>query len=230
MCSDSPTGTRGSLRPCWMKSGARIASMCVIGDASRRNSRSCVERAVLALAGGAPIGRGVLEERDEARDADALDAGGPAAPAGTRALQAPCSRRTSGRRRPRASRRSRGRATEPVVQRRRDRAPSRAAARCRRDARSACRSPSSRGRSAPRPRSPRETRYCVSGAKLGENHGRHCDSGPPWTVTTTGNGPSPSGSKRKTGTDSPSKLVEPVQLGLDERRPGRRRAGSSSGA
>ena len=40
MCSDSVTGTRGSLRPCWMKSGARIASMCVIGDASTRNSRS----------------------------------------------------------------------------------------------------------------------------------------------------------------------------------------------
>src|SRR5438105_852641 len=60
---------------------------------------------------------------------------------------------------------------------------------------------------------PRETRCCVSGANDGANHGSHCDSGPPCTVTTTGNGPAPSGSKRKTGTDSPSKLSNRCSVG-----------------
>src|SRR4051794_26888824 len=41
MCSDSLTGTRGSLRPCWMKSGARMSSTRLSGDARSRNSRSC---------------------------------------------------------------------------------------------------------------------------------------------------------------------------------------------
>src|SRR5262249_30325478 len=60
---------------------------------------------------------------------------------------------------------------------------------------------------------PRDTRCCVSGAKLGENHGCHCDSGPPCTVTTIGNGPSPGGSNRKTGIDSPSKLSKRCSVG-----------------
>ena len=33
---------------------------------------------------------------------------------------------------------------------------------------------------------------------------RRCDSGPPWTSTTTGNGPSPAGRNRKPLTSSPS--------------------------
>ena len=157
-----------------------------------------------------------------------LDARPPTAPAGTRARRAPCSRRTSGRRAPRATRRS------PAARRAsraapRGRAPSRAAGARRRDARSACRSRSSRARSAPRPRSRATTRYCVSGAKLGANHGRHCASGPPCTVTTTGNGPSPSGSNRNTGIDSPSKLSKRCSSAR-RAAPARRRAGSPSAA
>ena len=48
----------------------------------------------------------------------------------------------------------------------------------------------------------------MSAPPRGENKGCHCDSGPPCTVTTTGNGPSPSGLKRKTGISSPSKLAK----------------------
>ena len=55
----------------------------------------------------------------------------------------------------------------------------------------------------------------MNGPKPGEKNGRHCDSGPPWTVRTTGNGPLPLRLEQEDGDLLAVEAGEAVQLGID---------------
>ena len=170
-----------------------------------------LERAVLALAEGPPpLGR-VLEERDEARDRDDGDPGGPELglerEPGERHVAAV---RAAVEHRPVGVAAAVRRASQSCSAARSRTESSRCARR--RGARSASRSRSSRGRSAARPRS----RSRRSTGRAAIHVGRRCDSGPPWISITTGGRSTPAGSNRKTGIDSPSKDAKRSTLGLDE--------------
>ena len=178
---DSCSTTRGSFWPWITSSGAVISSMRVRGERSTRKSRSRsgspIVRARYRLPGlGDP-----LAEREQVVRAEHVDRRPPQVGMAPREGAASCSRRTSGRPRPRATCRRARRRAAPRSSRGHGRAGRARPSHDRRASCSRARSPSSRARSGTNTAKPSSVRIWISGIENQAKLGRSWLCGPPWT-------------------------------------------------